>query len=154
MNPYIYKYNIMHNSSLQTATNQCINTATIQLHSRMEIVISSLVAPLRMPHCTVAPLSAAVTFSIVINDGFRPKAVSVDVILSTSLFRVCPKDPEVPVNPGKAERIQRSGDVPVSSQENVKSSPEHVRSSVRCRETVEGRKRFTYTSYCIHSKQV
>ena len=52
--------------------------------------ITSLNAPLTMPHCTVAPLSGAVTFSMVMMDGLGPKDVSGDVILSMSLFRFIP----------------------------------------------------------------
>ena len=118
----------------------------------MEIVISSLIAPLRMPHCTVPPLSDAVTFSMVMMDGFGPKVLSGDMILSIPLFRVCPKEPEVPMKPGRPESIhQRSDDVPASVQENVKLSPEHARSLARRRVTGEGRKK-TYLDLGIFSK--
>ena len=56
----------------------------------MERVTTSLNAPLTMRHCTVAPLSAAVTFSIVMTDGLGPKEVSGDVILSKVVARFVP----------------------------------------------------------------
>ena len=112
----------------------------------MEIAISSLIAPLRMPHCTVTPLSDAVTFSMVMMDGFGPKVLSGDMILSIPLFRVCPKKLEVPMKPGRPESIhQRGDDVPAAVQENVRLSPEHACSLARRRVTGEGRKRHTWT---------
>lgn len=110
-------------------------------HSRMERVITSLDCPLATPHCTLAPLSAAVAFSMMMVDGFGPKPESGDAILSTALFRVCPKAPEVPTKPGKALRVQINSPASVAaSQENVKLSPEQVCPLTRCKLTEGDRK--------------
>lgn len=109
----------------------------------MEMVNSSLDAPLTMRHCTVAPLSAAVTLCMVMLDGFGPREVSGDVIRSMSLFRVCAKVLEAPVKPGSAVTIQTSTGVPVALQEKVKLSPEQVCPLMRLRVTEEDRKEYT-----------
>ena len=62
----------------------------------MESVIALLTSILTMPHCTVAPLSAAVVFSMVIMDGFGPDELSGDVILSNLALRASPKALTVP----------------------------------------------------------
>ena len=62
----------------------------MQFYSHMERVITSLNAPLRMRHCTVAPLSADVTFSMVMMDGLGPLEMSGDVILSKIVARFIP----------------------------------------------------------------
>ena len=83
----------------------------------MKRVITSLDTPLIMRHCTVAPLSAAVAFSMVMMDGFGPKEVSGEVILSTSVFRVIPNTLVVPpVTPGRRARFHPSSPVSVVLQ--------------------------------------
>ena len=75
----------------------------------MERVITSLNAPLIMRYCTVAPLSADVTFSMAMMDGFGPETVSGDVILSKNEARVVPNRLVVaPITPGKLIRFHVS----------------------------------------------
>ena len=58
----------------------------------------------------VAPLFARVKFFIctthVDRDGFGPKEVSVDVILTAFEFRSCPKTFIAPLKPGSVTRVQ------------------------------------------------
>ena len=95
-----------------------------------------LISILTMRHCTVAPLSAAVTLCMVILDGFGPDEVSVDVILTAFglEFRLCPKLSTTPVTPGRATSVQTSSPDSDVSQEKVKLSSEQA-SSLRRRVT-------------------
>ena len=91
-----------------------------------------------MRHCTVAPLSAAVTFRMVMLDGFGPDVASVDVILTAFglVFRSHPKVYATPETPGSAVMPHISSPDSVAlSQEKVKSSPEHGSSWTRRRVT-------------------
>ena len=75
----------------------------------MERVITSLDTPLIMRHCTVAPLSAGVTFSMVMMDGLGPKDVSGDVVLARDVFSVIPNWLDVaPVTPGRLAMFHTS----------------------------------------------
>ena len=105
----------------------------------MESVITLLISILTMRHCSVAPLSAAVTFIIVMLDGFGPKVVSVDVTLTKAAFRDCPKTFENSATPGSAVILQTRMPNPIASQENVRSSPAHASSLSRCRVTERGK---------------
>ena len=97
-----------------------------------------LISALTMRHCTVAPLSAAVTFFMVMLDGFGPEELSVEVILTAfgSVFKLSPKLFTTPATPESAVRVHTSRPDLVVSQENVKSSPEQASSLARQRVTV------------------
>ena len=104
----------------------------------MESVIMLLSSILTMRHCTVAPLSAVVTFCMVMLDGFGPDVVSVDVILTVFelAFRSRPKASVTQGTPWSAVMLHTSSTDPVAlSQEKVKSSPEQARSLTRRRVT-------------------
>ena len=104
-----------------------------------------------MRHCTVAPLSAAVTVSIVTLVRFGPGEESEDLILTlvAVLFcRNCPKAFVIPGTPGSAVIVQTSSPVPVTfPQEKVKFSPEQVCSLTSCR--VTERERMQYRCYIV-----
>ena len=89
-----------------------------------------LISILTMRHCTVAPLSDAVTFFMVMLDGFGPEEKSVEVILTAFglEFKFCPKLSTTPVTPESAVRVHTSRPDSVVSQENVRSSPEQASS--------------------------
>ena len=89
-----------------------------------------LISALTMQHCTVAPLSAAVTFFMVMLDGFGPEELSVEVILTAfgSKFKFSPKLFTTPVTPESAVRVHTRRPDLVVSQENVRSSPEQASS--------------------------
>ena len=87
-----------------------------------------LISILTMLHCSVAPLSAAVTFSIVMLDGLGPKVASEEVILTEAAFRVSPEKSEKSATPDSAVILQTRRSNPVASQEKVRSSPAHASS--------------------------
>ena len=89
-----------------------------------------LISILTMRHCTVAPLSDAVTFFMVMLDGFGPEEKSVEVILTAFglEFKLCPKLSTTPVTPESSVRVHTSRPDSVVSQENVRSSPEQASS--------------------------
>ena len=96
-----------------------------------------LISILTMRHCTVAPLSAAVTFSMVMLDGFGPEEESVEVILTAFglEFKLCPKLSTTPLTLGSAVRVHTRRPDIVVSQENVRPSPEQASSLTRRRVT-------------------
>ena len=96
-----------------------------------------LIFILTMRHCTVAPLSEAVTFFMVMLDGFGPEEESVEVILTAFGFKLksCPKALVTPITLGSAVRVQASRPDSVVSQENVRSSPEQASLLTRRRVT-------------------
>ena len=96
-----------------------------------------LISILTLRHCTLAPLSAAVTFFMVMLDGFGPEELSVDVILTAfgSEFKLCPKLSTTSVTPESAVRVHTRRPDSVVSQENVRSSPEQASSLARRRVT-------------------
>ena len=108
-----------------------------QHHLRMSSVKILLKSTeLIMRHCTVAPLSAAVTLRMVTLDGFGPDELSVDVNLSESELTPSPKE-LLTLGALKTEvKIHESSpDSVVLVQVKVKSSPEQVGSLARLRVT-------------------
>ena len=96
-----------------------------------------LISILTLRHCTLAPLSAAVTFFMVMLDRFGPEELSVDVILTAfgSEFKLCPKLSTTSVTLESAVRVHTRRPDSVVSQENVRSSPEQASSLARRRVT-------------------
>ena len=97
-----------------------------------------LISIFTMRHCTVAPLSATVTFFIVMLDGFGPKVVSVEVILTKTAFRDSPKTLVKFATPESAVILQTRMPNPIVSQEKVRSSPVQASSLIRRRVTERG----------------